>query len=258
MTIASQSIQSAKALSSQVDSKAAPKSQTKEAAKLLEGLFIRELMRAMGKNAGKSALFGKSMGQTVYQEMFHGALADQMSASGGIGLAEQIEDQLSRNISPQSTGISSTLAMFRAKASSQAVTDAVSQANGKQRLDGIRFEAPQRPRSSNIPKDSDGQFHSPIAGMPLSRTLKANTDTTISAAGSGRVAAVFDDGLLIEHQNGEKTLYRGMSEISAQQGDLVLRGQSIGEMKAEKTLNFSVFSNNHWLQDAEMTARLKK
>ena len=73
---------------------ATPGGEAKLAARALESLFVRQLVQAMGKTAPQGALFGKSMGSSIYKEMFMGAVAEQIDASGGIGLAAQLEAQL--------------------------------------------------------------------------------------------------------------------------------------------------------------------
>jgi Rod binding domain-containing protein len=71
-----------------------PAEQQKEVAKALEGLFVRQMIKVMRKTAGQSSLFGKSTGQAIFNDMLSGAIADQISGSGGFGLARQLHATL--------------------------------------------------------------------------------------------------------------------------------------------------------------------
>ena len=66
-----------------------------QAARLLESLFLRQLVQTLGKDVGQGGgIFGKSVGRNIYQQMFKGALSDKISEAGGFGLAEQLASQL--------------------------------------------------------------------------------------------------------------------------------------------------------------------
>ncbi len=248
-----------------------------QAARLLENLFVRQLVKVLGKDVEKnSALFGKSVGRSIYQEMFKGAVADTIHDAGGLGLAAQLADQLrvaggakaaqdllgrvtALGVAPSAPGEVATRltqrrgirALRAAKAASSAARSA-EPASGRE-LGGVRFAAPNR-RQARPVRDRDGKLRSPLASGRVGRggRLSAQVGAPVAAAGSGKVVQVLDDGLLIDHGAGRQTLYRGLGTVEAQVGDLVLRGQALGEVGAKGELRFFVNQGGRWLQPPEV------
>lgn len=77
----------------------------KNAAKKVEAIFLRELLRQMGRTSldpnESGTMFGGS-GRSTYQEMFYETLANHIADSGGFGLAELIARNL-KNPPPNPT-----------------------------------------------------------------------------------------------------------------------------------------------------------
>ena len=99
-----------------------------------------------------------------------------------------------------------------------------------------------------------GKFRMPVAGS-ITRTfskgkndgidISAPTGTTVSAAGSGRVAAITRDTdgvpiVVIRHEGELMTVYAGMSQLSVQKGDQVKAGQKIGTAGGSGAIHFEV------------------
>ncbi|MFM1887010.1 MAG: hypothetical protein RL026_2167 [Pseudomonadota bacterium] len=75
----------------------------REAARQFEGLFTSMLLKSMRDATPKSDLFGSDQ-QAFYQDMFDQQLAMHLAAGQGIGLAEQLVQQLMRAPGSASAG----------------------------------------------------------------------------------------------------------------------------------------------------------
>lgn len=74
-----------------------PNSAMKEVAQQFESLFVGMMMKAMRDATPKGGLFDSNQ-MEAYQDMFDKQLAVDLSASGGLGLAEMIEQQISQTM----------------------------------------------------------------------------------------------------------------------------------------------------------------
>lgn len=70
-----------------------PRKAAREAAKHFEGLFVSMMLKSMRDTIPQDSLFG-SNSMDSYQNMFDQQIALELSAKGGIGLADIIERQL--------------------------------------------------------------------------------------------------------------------------------------------------------------------
>ncbi len=99
-----------------------------------------------------------------------------------------------------------------------------------------------------------GRFRMPVAGSITRAFSKGRNDgidisapvgTPVSAAGSGRVAAITRDTdgvpiVVIRHEGELMTVYAGMSQLSVQKGDQVKAGQKIGVAGGSGAIHFEV------------------
>jgi peptidoglycan hydrolase FlgJ len=69
-----------------------------EASRQFEAILLRQILAAAQKPAFPSRFNSQSFSSGVYQDMTINQLADQMSRSGGFGLAEQLNAQLTQQI----------------------------------------------------------------------------------------------------------------------------------------------------------------
>lgn len=75
---------------------------TLKAAKDFEAIFLRTLLSSLEKTTSLSAGGKLSSSQSTYGSMVVGALADQISSTGGIGLADIVAQSLSARVPPPS------------------------------------------------------------------------------------------------------------------------------------------------------------
>ncbi len=77
-----------------------------KAAKDFEAIFLRTLLSSLEKTTSINGASGKpNTGQSTYGSMVVGALADNISGSGGIGLAAIVAKSLSAHINAASPGL---------------------------------------------------------------------------------------------------------------------------------------------------------
>ena len=74
--------------------------QALKAAKDFEAIFLRTLLSSLEKTTAVSGSGKLNTSQSTYGGMVVGALADNISASGGIGLADIVAKSLSAHVSP--------------------------------------------------------------------------------------------------------------------------------------------------------------
>jgi len=72
-----------------------------QAAKDFEAIFLRTLLSSLEKTTSINGGGKLNTGQSTYGSMVVGALADKVSASGGIGLADIVAKSLTAHIHPQ-------------------------------------------------------------------------------------------------------------------------------------------------------------
>jgi Rod binding domain-containing protein len=72
--------------------------QALKAAKDFEAIFLRTLLSSLEKTTAVSSGAKLSTSQSTYGSMFVGALADQISGTGGIGLADIVAKSLSTHL----------------------------------------------------------------------------------------------------------------------------------------------------------------
>jgi len=72
-----------------------------QAAKDFEAIFLRTLLSSLEKTTSINGGGKLNTGQSTYGSMVVGALADKVSAGGGIGLADIVAKSLSSHIHPQ-------------------------------------------------------------------------------------------------------------------------------------------------------------
>jgi flagellar protein FlgJ len=255
--------------------------QVKRAASMLEEIFLRQLLKVMRKTVPEGGLLGKSVGKDIYTEMFDGALATEMARAGGIGLREVLMSQLGGGTPPRSDigrsaparGGASPLPPARIGAvvtSALTLPTAPSRAAARLRevaelepkaapvpvteLDGVSFEAPNRPEPVRI-RDNDGKLGWPSEHARLADdrgTMVAPRGEEILAAGSGTVVQADAGSMVIDHGGGLRTHYVGLGSVEAQPGDLVLRGQAVGTVGGQGSFQFGAQRAGRALGHAEL------
>lgn len=71
-----------------------------KAAKDFEAIFLRTLLSSLEKTTSMSGGGKLTTGQSTYGSMIVGAMADQISGTGGIGLADIVAKSLAAHVTP--------------------------------------------------------------------------------------------------------------------------------------------------------------
>ncbi len=74
------------------------KEKLKEACQQFESIFINYMLKSMRATVPDGGLFEKGVAYDIVQSMHDMALAEEISLSGGIGLAKQLYDELSKYV----------------------------------------------------------------------------------------------------------------------------------------------------------------
>jgi flagellar protein FlgJ len=225
----------------------------REAARLLEGLFFRQLVKEMRRSVPRGGLMGGSMDQQVFTEMMDGAIADEAGKTGSLGLADALERHLLAQMAPAPAR---QIAPMSGAAVSRRAKETLAAAEGAQKY---RFEPPRRPESVAL-IDGDGGFTSPLAG-PLprvdgERSIAAAPGAVVVASASGTVVSAGAGHLIVDHGQGTYTRYTQLGPSLAQRGDLVLRGQTIGRVGPSGRLGFDIRRAGRILTPTEINAEI--
>ena len=71
----------------------------KKACKDFEGLLLNQMLEVMRKSVPKDGIFSGGYAEKVFQSMQDEKLTEQLAQSGGLGLADELYAQLSRQVS---------------------------------------------------------------------------------------------------------------------------------------------------------------
>jgi len=74
------------------------KNRLKQACLEFEAIFVQMLLKEMRNSIPKNGFFGQSLASNIYQSMYEQALADEVSKSGSLGLADQLYESLSKYV----------------------------------------------------------------------------------------------------------------------------------------------------------------
>lgn len=74
------------------------KQELKEACQQFESIFLNYMMKSMRATVPDGGLFEKGMTFDIIQSMHDEALTEEISQNGGIGLAQQLYEQLSKYV----------------------------------------------------------------------------------------------------------------------------------------------------------------
>jgi murein DD-endopeptidase MepM/ murein hydrolase activator NlpD len=231
------------------------------AAKQLESFFLRQLLAESRPQGGM--LDGGFAGDT-FKQMLDEAIADKMSAAGGVGMAQMFARQL--DSTGQAAGHAApaiaALAPGAAPPAAPAITAALPASPGAIRpLDptqsphalpvgshalptptGLDALAPGAPRFllpvAGRPSSGYGLRADPIHGGTVNHPgfdLAAATGTEVAAAARGTVvhagpAGTYGNLVTVRHENGFETRYAHLSEVDVKVGDQVEAGAELGKV----------------------------
>lgn len=215
--------------------------QAQTAAKQLEAFFLRRLL-AEARPQGGGMLDGGFAGDT-FKQMLDEAIADKMTAAGGVGMASLFAKQLGQAGGaaevaapphPPIAGAPATrdaaIAALAAPGTPAPGTPAIDPAT----IGAPRFVMPVAGRASS----GYGLRTDPIHGATVNHPgfdLAATTGTEVAAAAGGTVvhagpAGTYGNLVTVRHDNGFETRYAHLSEVDVKVGDVVQPGAQLGKV----------------------------
>jgi murein DD-endopeptidase MepM/ murein hydrolase activator NlpD len=201
------------------------------AAKQLESFFLRQML-AESRSQGGGTLDGGFAGDT-FKQMLDEAIADKMTAAGGIGMTAMFAKQLG-------------------KADEIAGVPALPIANAP--LDPARAQPAAAAQLHDPAFEGAPHFILPVAGRPSSGyglradpmrggeminhagfDLAATAGTPVAAAAGGTVvhagpAGTYGNLVTLRHDNGFETRYAHLSSVDVKVGDRVEAGSGLGKV----------------------------
>ncbi len=173
------------------------------AARQLEAFFLRQFLAEARPD---SSVLGGGFAGDTFREMLDGALADSMSAAGGLGLAATFERSLGAPPAP---------------VAAQPLLTAEQP-----------FIRPVAGRySSSFGTRIDPIHHTATAHHGLDIAARQGTPVVAAAAGTverAGPAGTYGNLVVLRHADGSETRYAHLSAISVQRGDRVAAGAPIG------------------------------
>jgi murein DD-endopeptidase MepM/ murein hydrolase activator NlpD len=220
----------------------------KAAAKQLEAFFLRTML-AESRSQGGAGL-DKGFASDTFKSMLDEAMADKMSAAGGIGLSQMFAKQLGipdEVAAPPAAPIAG--APITGSGDLQAPTGAP------------HFILPVAGR----PTSGYGLRADPVNGGTVNHAgfdLAAVTGTTVGAAARGTVvhagpAGSYGNLVTVRHDDGFESRYAHLSAVDVQIGDVVAAGQHIGKVGSTghstgPHLHFEIRQDGHPIDPAPL------
>lgn len=199
------------------------------AAKQLESFFLRRML-AESHPEGGGGLDAGFAGDT-FKGMLDEAIADKMSAAGGVGMAKMFAKQLGGGA--------------EAADAKPATANPMPTATGPGAL-GPASELPelrdaprlQLPISGARATSGYGMRHDPIQHKDINHPgfdLAAKTGTPVAAAAGGKVthagpAGTYGNLVTVQHASGYETRYAHLSAVAVKVGDTVKPGDHVGDV----------------------------
>lgn len=186
--------------------------QAETAAKQLEAFFLRRLLAEARPQGGM--LDGGFAGDT-FKQMLDEAIADKMTAAGGVGMAQLFAKQLG-------------------KSDETAPPIAGAPAFDPSMIGAPQFAMPVAGR----PSSGYGLRTDPVHGGSVNHPgfdLAASSGTEVAAAAGGTVihagpAGSYGNLVTVRHDNGFETRYAHLSEVDVKVGDVVQAGAELGKV----------------------------
>jgi murein DD-endopeptidase MepM/ murein hydrolase activator NlpD len=203
------------------------------AAKQLEAFFLRRML-AEARPQSSGGVDGGFAGDT-FKQMFDEAIADKMSAAGGVGMAKMFAKQLGgaeetgKVANPMPAG--SPMPLTHAPA---AAIPLPGHELGPESLGAPRLQLPVNGTATS----GYGMRTDPVHGTSQAHPgfdLAAKTGTPVAAAAGGTIvhagaAGTYGNLVTIRHDNGFETRYAHLSAVTVKVGDKVDAGQQVGNV----------------------------
>lgn len=187
----------------------APEASAEVAGKQLEAFFLRRMLAEMRATVGEG-MFSGGYSTEMFQNMLDEAMADEMSESGSVGIADVISKELEGN-SPNPTGELEMLSANKGALSVQSLSS-------KARPEGMLAIKPatmplQKPSVSTL-----APIESAIGASHASRAYKAHNHGLQNMPVDARVSSKF--GRRIHPVTGAKSFHEGL-DLAAPEGSKV-------------------------------------
>lgn len=210
----------------------------KTAAKQLESFFLRQMLTE-ARPQGGGMLDGGFAGDT-FKQMLDEAIADKMTAAGGVGMTQMFARQLDKanEVAAPATPIANApLDASRVQTPAVAALAALHDPP----IEGApHFILPVAGRASSgyglraDPLHGGGAARGEMVNHP-GFDLAATTGTPVAAAAGGTVvhagpAGTYGNLVTLRHDNGFETRYAHLSSIDVKVGDRVEAGSGLGKV----------------------------
>jgi murein DD-endopeptidase MepM/ murein hydrolase activator NlpD len=196
-------------------------SELKDAAQQFEAMLTGYLLKVMRAAVDKSEEDGESssFGKDVYQEMFDNEIALHMARTQSLGIADMLYRQLENQVKGEKPSTPDKASDHDADP-----TPASQIQSGTCIPSAVRISSDFGWRSDPI--DRQIRFHHGV-------DLAASSGTPIRAIQAGQVVysgkmGNYGNTVIVEHQNGYRSLYAHALENHVQAGDVVSEGQILG------------------------------
>lgn len=215
--------------------------EVKTAAKQLEAFFLRQML-SEAKPQGGGAIDGGFAGDT-FKQMLDDALADKMSAAGGIGMSKMFAKQLAQAAGGIEETARPPVANAPITSSAQTIADQISAITSQHAGAGDASQIPAGAPHLILPVSGRASSGYGLRADPIKHEminhpgfdLAAPTGTQVNAAAGGTVvhagpAGTYGNLVTVRHDNGFETRYAHLSEVDVKVGDTVQAGQDVGKV----------------------------
>ena len=190
-----------------------------QAGEQLEAFFLRHMLAEM-RSSSSDGMFSGGYGGKMFQEMLDEAMADEMSASGGLGIADLITAELAGREGQAPEGADSLRPMHGA-------------GYGQSAGQHLRTSPVEAPTSSDFgarihPVTHKRSFHEGIdLAAPKGSRVSSSAPGTVIRAGK---AGSYGNLVVVDHGGGLETRYAHLESISVRVGDQLAAGDMVGKV----------------------------
>src|SRR5262245_48739270 len=248
-----------------------------ELAHQFESLFIAQMLRQMrqsltmaGDEEGESGHEFGAMTDTIDTQ-----LAQQLSAAGGIGIADVIMKSFARQSDSSVRGVGPSGSLNAAPVAGLKARRHDAGELSLQQVPGGGPPGPIAPFTLSLPlgqhiTSAFGWRKDPISGdtrFHKGVDVRAAYGQSVPAAADGTVVSAGEQGgygltVVIEHGSGIRTRYAHLSEVAVRPGDTVARGQDIGRVgrsgrSTGPHLHFEVLADGQPVDPVQVAARFR-
>lgn len=202
----------------------------REAARQLEGVFVKLMFEEMAKTVSDAGLFPKAPGSDMYQQWFRGAVAEQWAAAGGTGLGDRIAASLGAE--GEQAGLGELRSALRAASGKVGALDrADARGPGEAAPKTVQLPVP------GVISSGFGARAHPVLGHADDHRgvdIAVPVGTPVRAPYAGRVHEVGETPALgryviVEHEGGYRSVFGHLSETPIEAGAPVRAGDVVAK-----------------------------